>query len=268
MFDEGNVKEFTQQGYTIVDLVNRDKLKNFKQDLYDLILKKINKYKIKINQSVSESDEDYILHEGMIHLERADHAYLSEIYNIVGFSSAVYNIIADENIISCVNKILGKRSTNNLFLNSISCRMDPPGDSPYVYGWHKDRNTNIAGSSFVQFWAPAICDLRADIGGLIVSPRSHRNTEVRTTRTDQEREDHYSGRAVRCPSDTMPINYDTNALHLELKLGQALLFSPDLLHKSAINQSAMQMRYCFTCMYHDPLYSGFKFMNLNVKGKV
>ena len=75
-----------------------------------------------------------------------------ELYNQLPQSTLFYQILSNHAVVAVINTLLGKRENENLYINSMSVRMDPPGKSPYILGWHRDDNSNILNSNFIQFW--------------------------------------------------------------------------------------------------------------------
>ena len=91
------------------------------------------------NHRKFENDDDFILNQGMLNLEKQNHENLVEIYNSLPRSIAFYQVISDDNLIKIVNQLLGNTNKKrNLYINSNSVRMDIPGPNKFMYGWHQD----------------------------------------------------------------------------------------------------------------------------------
>ena len=274
MIEQYQIEQFREEGYTIVDCLNKNKLAHCASSLAGLIASSIKKNanvyeKILNNFSAHHlEDQDWLLHQGMLQLEKENHRYLSEIYNTLPKCTSFLQVITDEKIVEAVNQILGRSSDSNLYMDPTGARMDFPGESAYSYGWHKDRDSNIPGSRFVQMWAPLITDLPNDRGGLYILPKSHL-AEMNTNQSQVQRESVLDTVDIREPLRA-PVSSELNfqglqPIYPELRLGQALLFQPEMMHKSGINLEENTMRYCVITMYHDTSYSGFHYVNLSAK---
>lgn len=109
----------------------------------------------------------------MINLEKKNHKYLSEIYDIMSKSTHFISFITDRKLLNIVKRSLNLSSDKNILINSTTIRMDPPGVSKFTYGWHKDQNTNIPGSNFVQLWSPIFSNVDKNTGALEIAVGSH-----------------------------------------------------------------------------------------------
>lgn len=270
MLSKTQVEQYYDEGYTVAELFNKNNIAVFKSELALAIRRACSllRSQIQLDQAIlgdANSCDEYLVHEAMILLERLDHKHLSEIYNIIGFSSILMRLLMEDFVISAVNQILDRPETSNLFVNSINCRMDPPGQNSYLYGWHKDRNSNIPGSRFVQLWAPVITSLSRDQGAILVAAGSHKNPNETTDYSTYEQEALAKGGPIRTPVSAIPTGKQFEEIAVEIDLGQVLLFQPDLFHRSGLNVTTNRMRYCISGMYHDPAHPSFKYMNLNMK---
>ena len=149
-----NIKKFEENGYHTFNFINKSKLNEVKKDLYVMVLDSLksnapeflkkNKKKIK--------NKLFILNEGLIYLEKKDHKHLTKIYDVIAKTTSFLNLMCDKKIIDTINVLLKRKKNSNLYINSNSIRMDMPHDKKFYYGWHRDNNTNIPGSEFLQLW--------------------------------------------------------------------------------------------------------------------
>jgi ectoine hydroxylase-related dioxygenase (phytanoyl-CoA dioxygenase family) len=123
------------------------------------------------------------------------------------------------------------------------CRVDLPGDTLVFAEWHQEIFFSIPESRYIQFWAPLTRDVTAENGALQVCVGSHRHGIVKQCWEEPE------GRHRQ-----MIIDPETIAAHeqrsLELHLGQLLVFSPYLIHRSGSN-SSNEVRFTLISAFHD-----------------
>jgi ectoine hydroxylase-related dioxygenase (phytanoyl-CoA dioxygenase family) len=210
--------------------------------------------------------EDFILNQGMIALEKFNHSYFVELYNQLPQSTLFYQILSNQEVVAVINTLLGKRENENLYINSMSVRMDPPGKSPYILGWHRDDNSNIPNSNFIQFWAPPIQNLNNDLGGIFVLEGSHLEN-LSTTDSISEKNKLAAKKPIRTPFETEIIgDYDkSKECYFNFTLGECLFFNKSLMHKSGFNSTKDRMRYALTAFYHDVQNKDWQFMSLDQK---
>ena len=168
-----NIKKiFEKQGYIKLNLIDKKSLLNFENCLSQIIKNKI--LKIEPLFFKKKNYKKYILNEGMIFLEKNNHSNLVEIYNEVPKTNFFYQISNNKKL----NKIIGYLLTGNkqntpIHYNSDTLRIDIPGITPFLYGWHSDNNSNIKNSNFIQMWMPIINPINLNLGGLHIVEKSH-----------------------------------------------------------------------------------------------
>ena len=174
--------------------------------------------------------------------------------------------MCDKKIIDTINVLLKRKKNSNLYINSNSIRMDMPHDKKFYYGWHRDNNTNIPGSEFLQLWMPVISNITIKVGGLRVLEKSHlSNLETSETKNEQK---------VLKKNLPMRTNYDAIVFgkekfkekHITLKLGQCVIFKNSLMHKGGLNKSN-KVRYAANTFYHNTYLLDSKFINRDFKDR-
>lgn len=258
---------FNKDGFVKVNCINIKKLKSLKKNFAKMIevsLKKNLNYKVKPKNGFNKID--YLLNEGMIKLEKKNHKYLSELYDQVVKSTDYYNLISDKKITKTLNYLLGRREDENLYTNSSSIRMDTPGISPYVYGWHQDDKSNIKKSEFVQVWMPVFTNINSDLGGLHILDKSFR-FDIKTTHSKVEKEKLKKREILRASPDVKLLDEFRNLREkvIYCNLGQAIFFNKKLMHKSGINLTKNKMRYVCSTFYHDINNPKWEFRRLDHK---
>jgi len=267
--NKSKIHQFNKNGYLIFNFICKKKLNQVKNDLFLMVLKSLkdnapeflekNKKKLKI--------KNFILHEGMIYLEKKDHKFLTKIYDIIANTTSFLNLICNKKIVETINILLKRKKNSNLYINSNSIRMDMPNDKRFYYGWHRDNNTNIKGSDFLQLWMPVVSNSSPKVGGLKILEKSHLSN-LTTSETENEK---------KFQKNKLPMRTDYDAIvhgkekfqekHITLNLGQCLIFKNSLMHKGMLNTSAKKVRYAANSFYHNADLFGNEFYPLAFKAK-
>ena len=178
-------KKFERDGYITLSFFKIKELENLKIFLAKAINNSYKKYNLKISHNIKDLNQT--LNEGMINLEKMDHSYLSELYDMISKSTLFYNLLSNKNLMALIKRLLNlKNNHDNLLINSNTLRMDTPGISKFTYGWHKDENTNIPNSRFVQLWFAPFNDVNSKNGALEVALKSH-IVDTKTNKTVSEK---------------------------------------------------------------------------------
>ena len=262
------LKLFNEKGYLIFDFIDRDKLTEVKKDLYLMVLDclKLNFPKFIKKNEKKITVKNFVLNEGLIFLEKKNHKFLANIYDVIARTTSFLNLICDKKIVQVINFLLKRNKSSNLYINSNSIRMDMPNDKRFYYGWHRDNNTNIKGSDFLQLWMPIISNITREIGGLRILEGSHL-ANLKTSETNNEKK----LQKMKAPMRT---NYDAIVYGKEnfkeklitLNLGQCVIFKNSLTHKGGLNKSK-KVRYAANAFYHNTHLLDNKFVNLDFKAK-
>lgn len=261
-------KKFDDLGYVKIKILNKKIISNFKNCLATLILNKLDKLDKKFTNNKKINDVDYILNEGMLRLDKIHHEHLVDIYNQVPKTN-FFNFLSNDNkILKLVTFLMfGKnRSYHPILRNSTTVRMDTPGLDKFYYGWHRDNNSNIPNSNFIQLWAPVVSDISKELGGLNIIEKSHLyNLETTHTKTEQERLK--KNLPIRAKYNAKIKNnfFNLKERVITAKLGEVVLFKNSLMHKSGLNKSKSKIRYVMTTFYHDMMNPNWSFLNLDHK---
>ena len=259
---------FHEKGYLIIDLIDKNKLNEVKKDLYIMVLDslKLNFPEFIKKNTKNLKNKNFILNEGLIYLEKKNHKYLAKIYDVIAKTTSFLNLICDKKIINVMNFLFRRKRNGNLYINSNSIRMDMPNDKRFYYGWHRDNNTNIKGSDFLQLWMPIISNITPDIGGLRILEGSHL-ANLKTSETKNERKLQKKKLPMRTNYDAVVYgreNYKEKLI--TLNLGQCVIFKNSLTHKGGMNKSK-KVRYAANSFYHNTYLLDNKFVNLDFKAK-
>lgn len=233
------VKSFEENGFVIVDnFFDSVELAVFSEALRGVI-------RTSLKNAGLESPE-YVGHEfgtAMIALEAKDHRFISEIYDIAANLPEFLRLVAKPEYAILTNQILGRQKNAPLYSMTCRCRVDPPQDVLVLAEWHQEIFYSIPKSRYIQVWAPLIRDATVENGAMKVCVGSHKLGIVKQTWDKPE------GRHRQ-----MFIDSDLIAAHeqksMELRVGQIVLFSPYLIHRSGINSSD-EVRFTLIAAFHD-----------------
>lgn len=266
MVTEEHIRQYEEDGYVILDILKLDKLKNLRRQLARMIERLLVKHlpEVAAQAKAAADPEEFLVHQGMLALDKYDHALLVEIYNTLPKTSAYHQVVFDDMVVSAANKLMRREEYAALYANSCTVRMDPPGVTPFLYGWHRDNNTNLPGSRFIQFWSPVVGSMSEEEGAVYVALDSHK-VEVITSRTAGEQDDWQKGVPVRSGYDTEILSGSFDEKVCELRWGQCLFFQNSLVHKSGLNRTKDKMRYVMSAFLHDVDHPNFKYKNLDQK---
>ena len=262
------LRSFNKKGYLVFNFIDKHKLNEVKKDLYIMILDslKFNFPKFVKKNKKKIKNKNFILNDGLIYLEKKDHKHLAKIYDVIAKTTSFLNLICDKKIIRVINFLFGRDKDSNLYINSNSIRMDMPNDKRFYYGWHRDNNTNIKGSNFLQLWMPIISNITPNIGGLRILEGSHL-ANLKTSETENEKKLQKQKRPMRTNYDAIVYgreNFEEKLI--TLNLGQCVIFKNSLTHKGGLNKST-KVRYAANSFYHDTYLLDNKFVNLDFKNK-
>ena len=144
---------------------------------------------------------------------------------------------------------------NSLYGHTNRCRIDPPRDNRRTYGWHQEVFYTIPEGNYIQTWAPLLFDTTIKNGTIEIAAGSHKEGIAKQSWNEVE------GGATQIIVDPKIVDKYPNS-PLEMKLGELLLFSGYLFHRSGNNISD-HVRYSLVGMFHDVSYVPFTAPKLN-----
>jgi phytanoyl-CoA hydroxylase len=229
---------FDEFGFAIIkDGIDKPVLDDLEQEF----LRIIRAYLYKANISEVLSDKQ-VFHRGMELLEDSDHMFVASIYDTISTSPVFLRIVSSELTENWVRFLLGK-SNAPLYGFTNRCLIAPPSDERKTYGWHQEVFYTVPRGSYIQTWAPLISDTSVLNGTIQIAPGSHKEGVAKQTWNEID------GRATQIIiDDQIMAKYDQ--LSVEMKLGELLLFSGYLAHRSG-NNASNEHRYSLVGMYHD-----------------
>ena len=269
MLNKKQIKDFKEKGYIIINFIDKKNLTLVKKNLADMIMESarhnLPKYYKKNIKKMKNTN--FILNDVMSKLESVRHEHLSKIYDIIAKSSSFLNLLCEKKILLVINKLMRKKPNHNLYLNCNAIRMDVFRGEKFMYGWHRDNNTNIPHSNFIQLWMPLNAFLGKGLGGIKVLEGSHKKNLI-TSETKNEMKRLIGNRPMRTSLKAKVYGHEKYREKLiELYPGQALVFHNSLMHKGEKNIFKKKVRYVCGCFYHDTNLLEKKFINRDFKDK-
>jgi phytanoyl-CoA hydroxylase len=245
------INDFKENGFVIIkNFFNEIELNDFQESLVKLIkitLEKLSKKYPDINIDNFDGKE---LDEGILKLEETDADFVSDIYDIIPTMPSFMRLTAKRELSELINIIFGREKTSPLYTFTNRCRVDPPFISRKSTKWHQEIFYTIPKSNFIQTWSPLIRDITKNNGSLEVCLQSHKGGIAKQS---------------YCLEKDNPnaFNIDQAVIDkykkttIELKLGDLMIFSPNLFHRSGPNISN-QVRYTNIGMFHNIDYPTFR----------
>lgn len=236
---------FNINGFVIFrDAFDVESLENFKFEAKEIIKAYLKKASID-----NEYSELEFFDVAMQELEEIDHEFVAGIYDTLFQCPSFLNIISQKGLTDSVRALMGKKSAP-LYGYTNRCRIDPPQDERRTYGWHQEVFYTIPYGNYLQTWAPLIRNTTVENGTIQVAMGSHKEGIA-----DQSWNE-IDGRATQILVSEETMN-KYEQVSIEMELGELLIFSGYLAHRSGLNTSK-EHRYSLVGMYHDVSELEFK----------
>jgi|TARA_B110000438_G_scaffold121891_1_gene119033 phytanoyl-CoA hydroxylase len=244
MLTEEQTKSFADKGYIVLDnFFTKIELLEFRNMLTHVIRKYLKDAKEKYPDRVIEDFEGKELDEGVNMLEELNHQYIADIYDTIYQTSQFLRITSKKEISQNINQIIGRELDDPLYIDQSRCRIDTPFD-PHMKkcGWHQEVFYYVPKSEFVQIWAPLIHDAKIENGAVEVCVGSH-NKIAKQSNVKRENEKY-----PFIVDELDVLKYEKQVM--EIKLGQLLIFSSKLIHRSG-NNISKKVRYSLVGINHN-----------------
>ena len=249
--DKSELEHFQNKGYLILDEVfEKDLSLEFCINLINIMNSfKLEKINIQNYQYLDLKQLSEITLKCLHTLELVDHKYIKIIYDTIRDTDLLYRMTNSKKILNSIYQLMGHNNKIPLYVKQVACRIDMPNDNTFSLDWHQEAHYSIKGSQFIQLWAPIINNVVKENGSIKILESS--NLEGVTETIDYVPK---VGHAQYKPKQEIIDKY--NEIQVELKLGQVLLFSNTLIHKSGVNSSEYP-RLTLLAHYHNPLNQKF-----------
>jgi len=249
--DSYPLNDFEKNGFAVLsNQISEDLLDEFNNE-FKLILQS---YLVKAGIDELNTKEIDFHSKAIMNLEEVDHSFVAEVYDTIFQCPSFLQIVSCKEMINPVKTIL-KNNNAPLYGYTNRCRIDPPVDNRRTYGWHQEVFYTIPESTLLQTWGPLIYPTTEENGTLSLAIGSHQEGIADQTWTEEE------GRAVQIiVNEDIVSKYEQTTL--EMNVGDLLIFSPKLFHKSG-NNTSKNVRFSFVGQYHDVNSNGFSAPNIN-----
>lgn len=246
-----NIEKFHKNGYVILkNVFNNEELLHFEQSLLSLIkitLKKASEKYDHINLNELDGNE---FDDGIIKLEEIDTDYIADIYDTIPNMPSFMRLTGKHEISKFVNMIFKKNQHHPLYTFTNRCRIDPPRNTRRSVDWHQEIFYTIPQSEFVQTWGPLVNDIKKENGTIEICVGSHKEEIAQQS---YDKEENIAAPFVLDPS----LIEKYKKVSIEMKLGDLMVFSPKLFHRSGSNVSK-HVRYTTIGMFHNTEFSTFR----------
>jgi hypothetical protein len=192
-------------------------------------------------------DSNGTIDEAWMTLARRDRALAGLLYDGLKHSLALRYFATHEKLTELVARALG---TEAMALVDLNFRIDAPSESQYLFSWHQDYWFSICSPKALVAWIPMM-PLDDEVGGIDYLPLT--TTEGRLLKVKRAAE-------YRSYSDSVLLDEELPSTPPEtpqLNLGDALLFTFDVLHRSRPNRSRDRCRWTAQLRfvaYDDPAF--------------
>ena len=182
--------------------------------------------------------------DGVMKLEEIDHKYIENIYDSICQTPAFFRITAKSEISESINQLFRRDIKSPIYIDQTRCRIDAPfNPSNKACGWHQEIFYYVAKSNFLQTWAPLIRDATVENGAIEICIGSHKEGIAKQSEMIHENV-HYK----YIVDEEIVKKYKTK--YVEMKLGQLIIFSSKLIHRSGNNRSN-HVRYSLVGINHN-----------------
>ena len=248
-------------GYIIVDdFFTNNELETFKETLRLII-----QYQIRKATNNNMNTDNIVIGEefsnGMLELEKFDHDYIADISDYLLSIPETFLLLSKPELKFIINQLLQIDLNSPLYITNTGIIVSMPNDEDHTYGWHKEYFTTIPDSKFFQIWSPMVDNATADLGTIMVCPGSHLATWKGQIRVQNNRQ----SKSYQITKEELE-KYDK--VSIELELGQLVIMSPGLIHRSGNNKSN-NCRFSLVGIYHQIENNGIRpwVPTYNYKGK-
>lgn len=249
-----NMSQFEEKGFCIIqNAISTGDILNFQLLLREVIWLTLKRHKVnEIAYSTNiAADCDY----GLLVLRNAQPFYQTEVQSIICRSPEYYRLCSSPTIIKSIKQLLKLSENRPVYLTNNGIIFTNPNDesnqlsSNINLDWHKDTFYTLPRSRYLHVWAPLLHDASKEIGTLQVCPGSHKNGVGNQKINPQAQYDH---RYTMHKDEISKYSPES----IELKLGEALVFDGNLIHRSGTN-SSKSIRCSLIGLHHDASLENF-----------
>ena len=161
--------------------------------------------------------------------EDEDHSKVYQAAISVGSSAAAYRLIGSSEVLERVNEAVGVPFTH-LHCMPLHIAVQIPKVGDFDYQWHQESTFYPWCRDVISVWFPVSGPSSAATGTMTVIPGSHRDGELPYER-------YYTNEKFLQLHTKVSAEEAATAVPIEINVGDAVLFSSDLVHASIPNRS-------------------------------
>jgi phytanoyl-CoA hydroxylase len=241
---EKQLEQYTKDGFLIVKNLIPIKRVNA---VLESVFKMYNKYSEKNDdfKSMEEPWNTELFHQKLIELRKNDPESFGAIYDSLKNNISLIQLVLDDNVIDYVSQFLRKKPSA-ISMSDTVVRLDPPGDTRNIHGWHQDRlyfPQNRDGNNGLVCWAP-LNKATIENGAIHVRMGSHEEGLMKLKPEKKKDASHTTKFII--PKDIVDKYKD---ITVELNPGDAVFFNMLTFHRSGENVSN-GLRFSIQCRYH------------------
>ena len=208
-------------------LIPTDAVVTLQNELRELIRLRRRSAGLSADSEITESGFD----DGFMELNRANREHGAVIYRAARRLLGNIRIATHPNIIRLSRALLGDLL---IISEDRSIRIDQPSEDDYLFPWHQDYPFNMDSDDSLVFWIP-LRDVTPLSGQLVLAAGSHRRGIYPLHVVDSKNERQNRAQALRIADESVVDTFDH--LSVPVAVGDALVFSSMLLHRSGLNRS-------------------------------
>lgn len=150
-----------------------------------------------------------------------------EIYRATRHLCATHKLLVKEQNLQLAQKLMQTESVN--IIPYVPLRIDIKGEEKYLFEWHQDYPYTQGSTDGIVVWAP-LFDVKDGEGGIKFIPGSHKKGILPVVVADKGNANGNGAQSIRLPD--IELFEKQQAYTVDVKAGDALVFSTLLLHKS------------------------------------
>ena len=243
--DKSKLKDYEKFGFVVIkNLIPKKKL----AEIIQSVLINTKKYAKLSNLKTNQNLDDLLLN-----LRKKNKSNFGLLFDSMQTLGKIYQVFMDDKTLEYVSKVL-KVKKNLITFTDPALRLDPPNDYRNSLGWHQDSSycrQNIDGNKGSVLWLP-LRNLSKNMGRLQFIKSSHR---IGTLNRKKIRNKQFSSQQRLIPENLIPKK--SEIMEVDLKLGDALFMSLNLVHRSGHNISK-KFRLSIIGRYHNMISNDFK----------